>query len=158
MKKIYITETIYTYIKINYPLIINKKQNKKPKFISKKENVYNTYNFTTEKYIQGNKDNQSNILEIISGINLLKKGLYWNKDKRAFNFNEVDQKIYNTIKKHLILIKDETLSSESNIFLLYAKLEFAKIAPEKLESKDWCNLINKNIAEQEGNFNEIIFE
>src|SRR5699024_12739520 len=79
-------------------------------------------------------------------------------DKRAFNFNEVDQKIYNTIKKHLILIKDETLSSESNIFLLYAKLEFAKIAPEKLESKDWCNLINKNIAEQEGNFNEIIFE
>src|SRR5699024_1597666 len=156
--ELYVMYTSFFVLRIKLPLGICKEQKKHPKFLSEIANVYNTYNFTTEKYIQGNKDNQSNILEIISGINLLKKGLYWNKDKRGFNFNEVDQKIYNTIKKHLILIKDETLSSESNIFLLYAKLEFAKIAPEKLESKDWCNLINKNIAEQEGNFNEIIFE
>lgn len=163
--ELYVLYSSFFILRIRLPLGICKDKKEYPEFLRQMKNVYNNYHFITIK--NNEESNNSTMPELVmSGIDLLEKGLYWNKDKKELSFNEVDDIIYNALKSHLIQL-DKPESSEEKLLIAHLKLTFAKIAPRKLEIEDWTSLteywseliINEENEEQiDKKYKELIFE
>ncbi|PIC81631.1 hypothetical protein CSV75_07640 [Sporosarcina sp. P18a] len=90
--------------------------------------AYNEYIFAYPKkqvFIEKEFINSDNIL--MTGIEIFKRGLYWDRNIKEYSFNEIDSIIYNVINK-------EILSEENKDITNW--LAFAKIS---------CKTLNKNL-------------
>lgn len=142
--ELYVMYSSFFILRIRLPLEFYGISETHPSFLSDIAEAYKNYFFITT-----NKKKEVTFNTIMVAINMLKKGLYWNKYKKSYEFNEIEQLIYENLKSQLDL----------KSFNSYSRLAFTKIAPEKLKVKDWDILTNfESIEEMEKNNKEFIFE